>query len=54
MQPKEDTEAKKARERERRMAKYESRQAAQETASDLRTDIGAVYGMPSMFSMRKS
>lgn len=36
------------------MARYESRRAAQQTASDLRTDIGSVYGLPSIFSMRKS
>lgn len=53
MTPKEDPDAKKDRTRERRMAQLERKEASQQTASDLRTDIAAVYGLPSMFQMRK-
>lgn len=45
MTPKEDPEDKKDRLRERRMASMERTQAAQETASDLTTDLRSVYGL---------
>lgn len=54
MGPKEDPDAKKDRLRERRLSLLDQREAAQDAAGGLTTDLRAVYGLRglSMFGQR--
>ena len=54
MGPKEDPQAKKDRERERRLSLLDRRQAAEKTAGGLTSDLRSVYGLRglSMFGKR--
>lgn len=55
MTPKEDPEAKKARERDRQIAARERTSATQDLASGMTSDLQRLYGMPrfSAFGMSR-